>query len=127
MKKAGKHGAIELVSLAPHKAQRNIGVSRRARALPPPGDRVTPNSRIAARVSQGAQVLKNPDQRQTFTRRSAVVLIKQCLELLPPWADSRQRLLRTLVMKLGRVRSDDFANHLARNAQFPADLFDRLP
>jgi hypothetical protein len=60
-----------------------------------------------SRISESAQLLKNPDQRQTFTRRSAVVLIKESLEPIPPGANPWQRLLRALAMKLGRIRPDD--------------------
>jgi len=83
---------IELVGFARSKAQRNIGVRRRARALLSPGDRITPDRRVAAPISKSAQILENPDQRQTLARSPPVVLIKQGLKLLPPGANPGKRL-----------------------------------
>ena len=104
---------IELVGLARSKAQRNVGVRRGARALLPPGDRIAPDCRVTASISKSAQILENPNQRQTLARGLTVVLSKQGLELLPPGANSRQRLLRALVVKLGGVRPDDFSEPLS--------------
>jgi hypothetical protein len=118
---------VERVSLARRKAQRNIGVRRCARALLPPGDRIAPDRRVAASISKSAQILENPDQRQTLASEPTVVLIKQDLELLPPGTNPWQRLLRALVAKLGGVRPDDLPNHFPGNVQVPADLLDRLP
>ena len=47
-------GPVELVGLARRKAQRDIGVSRRACALLPPGDRIPPDRRVAASVAKSA-------------------------------------------------------------------------
>jgi hypothetical protein len=118
---------VELVGLARRKAQRNISVSCRAGALLPPGDRVAPDRRVASFVAKSAEILKNLDQRQPFARRLSVVLVKQALELLSPRADPRQRLLRSFVVKLGRIRTQDFPNDLPGNMQIPADRLDRLP
>jgi hypothetical protein len=118
---------IELVGLARRKTQRNVGVRRCPRALLSPGYCIASDRRIAASISKCTQILKNPDQRQTFARSSAVVLTKQTLELRPPGPNPRQRLLRALVVKLGGVRPDDFPNHLPGNVQVPTDLLDRLP
>ena len=106
---------VELIGLARRERQRHIGGRCRAHALLPPGDCIAPDRGVAARVSESAQFLKNPDQRQTFACRPAVVLIEESLKPFAPWANPRKRLLRALVMKLGRVRPDDFAHHLARN------------
>jgi hypothetical protein len=118
---------IELVGLARSEAQRNVGVRRGARALLPPGDRIAPDCRVTASISKSAQILENPDQRQTLASEPTVVLIKQGLKLLPPGTNPWQRLLRALVVKLGGVRPDDLPDHFPRNMQVPADLLDRLP
>ena len=104
----------DLLTLGDHRLLCGGGRCR-ARALLPPGDCIAPDRGVAARVSESAQFLKNPDQRQTFACRPAVVLIEESLKPFAPWANPRKRLLRALVMKLGRVRPDDFAHHLARN------------
>jgi hypothetical protein len=47
-------GPVKLVGLARRKAQRNIGVSRCARVLLPPGDRVAPDRRGTPFVAKSA-------------------------------------------------------------------------
>ena len=117
---------VKLVGLARRERQRHIGVRRRARALLSPRDCIAANGGIAAFVTEVAQLLVYPDQRQPFSGRLALVFLKQRFKPLSPGTNPGLRLPRSFVMELGRVRADDLPHHLARDPQLSADLLYRL-
>ena len=50
---------VELVGFARRKAERDVGISRCAGAPLTPGDRVATDRRVAASISESAQILEN--------------------------------------------------------------------
>ena len=64
---------VELVRLAQRKAQRYVGFRRRRPACNAPCLGVAANHVVAAAVTEGAQLLEYPDQRQPLARRLALV------------------------------------------------------
>ena len=64
---------VELVRLAQRKAQRYVGFRRRRPACNAPCLGVAANRVVAAAVTEGAQLLEYPDQRQPLARRLALV------------------------------------------------------
>jgi hypothetical protein len=103
---------VELVSLPRFESQRDVCCRRRCAALLVPLPGVTPNGIISTVVTKPAQLLKQSDQRQTFTRRLPFVRQKQLIELVPPRTDLGERLRLSLVTELGRFRSDDLPHNL---------------
>src|SRR5208283_1304860 len=91
-----------------------------------PRDCIAANGGIAAFVTEVAQVLVYPDQRQPFSGRLALVFLKQRFKPLSPGTNPGLRLPRSFVMELGRVRADDLPRDLARDPQLSADLLYRL-
>ncbi len=83
---------IELVGLARRKAEGDIGRRRRPAALLVPGLGIAPDSIIAAVVSQPAQRLEQPDQREAFPRRLSVVGRQHLVQPIAPRPDLRQWL-----------------------------------
>ena len=98
---------VELVSFARSKAQRDIGCSRRCSVLLVPTTPVTQDSIVSTVVAKPAQFLEDADQRQSFTRRLPFVRQQQLIEFVPPRANLRKRLRLSLIVELGRLRSDD--------------------
>jgi len=97
---------IELVGFPWREAQRDVGRRRGLPALLGPSPGVAPHGIVAAVIAKSAQLLEQPDQCQAFTRHLGFVHRQQLIELLAPRADLRKRLSLSLVMKLGRLRSD---------------------
>jgi hypothetical protein len=94
---------VELVRLAQRKAQRYVGFRRRRPAFDVPCLGVAANRVVAATVTEGAQLLEYPDQRQPLARRLALVRQQKTVELVAPGTNPRQRLLAALIAKLGRL------------------------
>src|SRR5205085_10660212 len=117
---------VELVGLARRKTQRYIGFRRRRAALDTPPLRVTSNRVVAALIAQPAQLLEDPDQRQSLARRLALVRQQLLIELTAPRINPRQRLTTALIAKLGRLRSDNLAYDHPRHPKLEASRLDRL-
>jgi hypothetical protein len=64
---------VELVRFSRREAQRHVGLRcrRTVRGAPLPG--IAPNRVVAALVTEPAQLLEYPDQRQPFTTRLTLV------------------------------------------------------
>src|SRR3954447_6710643 len=117
---------VELESLARRKAQRHVGLRcrRTARGAPLPG--IVPDRVVAALVTEPAQLLENPDQRQPLATRLALVRKQQVIKLFTPRINPRQRLATAFVPELGRLRPDHLAHNLPRYPILAADRLDRL-
>src|SRR6266436_917080 len=87
---------------------------------------VAANRVVAAAITEGAQLLEYPDQRQPLARRLALVRQQQRVDLGTPRADLRQRLPAALITKLGRLRPDHLAHNLPRHPKLAANRLDRL-
>jgi hypothetical protein len=70
------------------------------RSAPLPG--IAPDRIVAALITEPAQILENPDQRQPLATRLALVRQQQVIKLFAPRIDPRQRLAASLVPELGR-------------------------
>ena len=70
-----------------------------------PASRITTDGVIAAVVSERPQLLENPDQGQSLSRRRFDVRRQQPIELLLPSSEFRARLHLTLIRKRRLVRS----------------------
>ena len=117
---------VELVGFTRREAQRNVGRGRRGAVLLGPSPGVATNGIVAAVIATPAQFLEQPDQGQTFTRCLRFVRQQQLIERVSPATNLRQRLLFSLVAKLGRSRADHLPYDLPRYTQLPADRLDRL-
>src|SRR4051812_24701438 len=117
---------VELESLARRKAQRHVGLRcrRTGRGAPLPG--IVPDRVVAALVTEPAQLLENPDQRQPLATRLALVRKQQVIKLFTPRINPRQRLATAFVPELGRLRPDHLAHNLPRYPELAADRLDRL-
>jgi hypothetical protein len=117
---------VELIGLAGRETQRNEGTdrARRAVALPDPG--IAPHGIVAAFVTETAECLENPDQRQPFAARLGLIRRQQLIQRVLPRPNPRQRLLTAFVMKFRRLRPQNLSHDLPRNSQFAADRLDRL-
>ena len=117
---------IELVDLARRKGQRHIGLRRGSALLLRPRPGVTSHRVIASGVAELAQLLVNPDQRQTFARRFARVGRQEPIKLFLPGADLGQRLTLAGIRELRRVRPDHLPHDFPRHPQLAADRLDRF-
>ncbi len=117
---------VELIRLARRKAQRHIGLRQRRAALLAPGLGITADRVVTAVIAQLAQRLEDPDQRQPLTRLLRLVLRQQPVEISPPGAELRLRLLGPRIAKLGRLRPQHLAHDLPGQTQLPANHLDRL-
>ena len=117
---------VELIGLARRERQRHKGICRRARIRLCPASRITADGVIAAVVSERPQLLENPDQGQSLSRRRFDVRRQQPIELLLPSSEFRARLHLTLIRKRRLVRSQDLTNRVAGQPQVACDLLDRL-
>src|SRR5258708_12325726 len=79
-----------------------------------------------AGIAQAAKFFEQPDQRQPFPRRLALVRRQQPVKLGTPGAHLRKRLRLSLVPELRRLGTDDLADYFARYAKLAADRLDRL-
>ena len=117
---------VELIGLARIEAQRNIGAGRCfLRRLRPVG-RIAPDGIITTGIAAVAQLFINPDQCQALALRAFSVVSQHLVKGRAPGVNLWSWLDRPIVRELSRVRSDDLAHSVPRNAQFPADLLDRL-
>ena len=117
---------VELVSFARIKAQRDISTGRcLLRRLRPTG-RISAHGVIAAVIATVAQLLVDPDQRQSFALRPPRILGQHLVQLGSPGIDLRTRLRGAVIGELGRARPDNLAHRVPRNPQLAANLLDRL-
>src|SRR5438477_1012034 len=117
---------VELVGLARRKAQRYIGFRRGRAALDTPPLRVTPNRVVAAFITQTAQLLEDPDQRQPLASRLRLVTRQHPVKIGVPQPQLRPRLYYPHVRERGCSRSQNLAHRIARHLQLAHDLLDRL-
>jgi hypothetical protein len=116
---------VELVSLARCIIERHIGFRcHRAPGLRP-ALRKPAHGIIAALVSEPAQLLEDPDQRQPFPRRLVRVGRKELFKLPLPRPDPRHRLPLTFVAEVRLVRPQDLAHCVPRYVQVPHNLLHR--
>lgn len=107
-------------------AQGHMGISRRLRCRLRPRGRIAPDRIIAALVTQGPKFLENPNAGQPLPLRAGGILGEHPVKLIVPWLDLRLRLDAALIAELGGIGSDHLPDGLARHAQAPADLLERL-
>jgi hypothetical protein len=117
---------VELVGLARIEAQRDISAGRRLPCCLRPTGRVSAHGVIAAIIAPVAQLLVDPDQRQSVALRSPRILGQHVVQFGPPGIDLRTRLRGAVIGELGRPRSNDLAHRVPRQPQLSADLLDRL-
>jgi hypothetical protein len=83
------------------------------------------NRVITALIAEPAQLLKDPNERQSLARRLAVILQKQGIKPFAPRRDFRLGLDVASIVELCRLRPNDLPNHSSRNTQIAADRLDR--
>ena len=117
---------VELVGLARREGERHegLGCDRGTLALPALG--VAAHRVVAALVAEPTQGLVDTHQGQSLTPRLAGVRQEHPIEFVPPRSELRGGLDGAGVLERRRLGADDLAHDLARDPQFPADLFDRL-
>src|SRR5438477_11736539 len=113
---------VELVGLARRKAQRYIGFRRGRAALDTPPLRVTPNRVVAAFITQAAQLLEDPDQRQPLASRLRLVTRQPPVNIGAPQAQLTPRPYYPPVRARRYSRSQNLAYPHARLLQLPHHL-----
>src|SRR5260370_35251958 len=98
-----------------------MGESGGAAPLRARAPRMATDPIITAGIAQAAKFFEQPDQRQPFPRRLALVRRQQPVKLGTPGAHLRKRLRLSLVPELRRPGTDDLADYFARYAKLAAD------
>ena len=117
---------VELVGLTGCVIERHIGFCRNRAALLRPFAGITPDGIVAAFVTLIAQIFIYPDERQLFARWLGNIGEQYSIELVLPRSKLRARLRRALIGERCLTAAQNLPYHFTRNAQFPADRFDRL-
>ena len=118
---------VELIGFAGGETQRNERTNRSCRPIALPDTAIAPHSIVTALVTEIAQGLEDPDQRQPFAARFGLIRCQQLIQRILPGTDPRQRLLAAFVTELRRLRSQNLPDNLPRNPQLAANRLDRLP
>src|SRR5690606_6172479 len=92
-----------------------------------PAPRVSAHGVVAALITERAQFLIDPDQRQLLARRLAEIAIQEPVELVLPRSDLRLRLSLALIGKRRLVGPEDLADRVARHVQLATDPLERPP
>jgi len=93
---------VELVGFAWRKTQRDISGCGRLPAFLAPPSCVSTNRIIAAGITEAAKLFEQPDQRQPFPRRLALIPCQQPVKLGTPGTHLRERLRLALIPELRR-------------------------
>jgi hypothetical protein len=118
---------VELVGLARIEAERHVGYCRGFGLRPRPGSRIPAHGIIAAAITQGPELLEDPDVGQALALRPPGVLGQHVVELGSPGPDLRQGLYIALIGELRRAGANNLPHRLPRHPQLTADLLDRFP
>ena len=111
---------VELVGLARREAERHERLRYLRRAVATPATGVPPHRVVAVPIAQPAQRLEHPDQGQTLAAGLDLVLRQQPVQLLPPGAKTRYRLLLALILEVRRLGPDHLAHGFPRCPQIAA-------
>src|SRR6185437_12329792 len=110
---------VELVGFPRRKRQGNERFRRRARVPLAPAPRIAANRSVTAGIAQRHEILVNPNDGQSLSRRPALVLVQK-----------RVKTLRHGPIRGRGWRERSYRNSVAfdfpRHTQLAADLLDRL-
>src|SRR5512143_4336259 len=117
---------VELVRLAGGKAQRHVGLRRRATPRHPPAPGIAAHRVVPALVAEAAQLLKQPDQRQPLPRGLRLVCRQHAVEIGLPRPELGPRLDLALILEGGGPGPQHPAHGVARHLEVAGDLLDPL-